>query len=249
MRPGKLSELILAAVLVSLLNVLGCATIEGSDRSMNMDKPQENEKKNERSKSLKKLYRKTEKQAERKMSEGQYEDAIRIIETSIGGLRKSDSQDFPSIVALFYGRLAATHFSAAISHMAPMLEWQKKCLELEEKDGDLLRQSLTLSALARHYALMGNLKVAEDTHKKAIAVAEMAPPDNCSDASLSRCDAAFTTRWALIKFYHSNGRKDEARDLANELELLIENGQADGYFKEDIRRLFDEETPEKESED
>lgn len=201
--------------------------------------PKKDSKRDERREYMRSLFSTTEEKADEKMALGKYEDAIRIIEKNIARLKRTDYEELPSRAATFYKLLSHAHLKAAFSHMQPLLESKKKDVELMERSGDLALESLAISTLAGAYAFAGEMKLAEETHKRAIAVAETAPVEKGNDDSFDRNDAVFHAKEGLMEFYLQARRIGEAKEIGKELQLMIKNNPSLGLFKDDVKSLLD----------
>jgi tetratricopeptide (TPR) repeat protein len=197
-------------------------------------------RKEERRKYLGKLFSRTEKEVDNKIRRSEYDGAIALLNSKIARLEKKDYEDLPSKVGTFYGFLHVVHFKAAFAHMKAALEAQEKCVELRTKSGDLALQALSMSSLASLHQFLGDMNRAEEIFRTAIAVAEAAPIEGGENPDYGRYYAVFDTKTELMRFYIWNGRIDEARIMAKELNLMIESGQVSGpsRTKQDVESWF-----------
>jgi tetratricopeptide (TPR) repeat protein len=191
----------------------------------------------ERRKYLVDLWRTTRIQVGEKEAQGQYDDAIKLIEEAMEELGEADYEELPDIAGRFHSTLSDIYFSDASKTMTKSLQSQQKCVELFEKSDHLAGISMATSSLASIYMFVGALKTSEETHEKAVEYAELVPLDD----PIGRHRAAFMAKDWLLSFYKNIGEDDKAREIGKELELMIERKQMKNYTKEYIRKKLERE--------
>jgi transposase len=122
----------------------------------------------------------------------------------------------------------------ASGYMTQAIQWERRAVEFYRKTDSLTILTANLSSLATYYELMEDLESAEEAYKEAVACAVNGPSEG-----RDKDRALFNSKMDLIRFYKANNKSEEARQLAGELEVMVEQGRSGIYTKEDVKELAD----------
>jgi tetratricopeptide (TPR) repeat protein len=132
------------------------------------------------------------------------------------------------------GKSGCSISETASGYMNQAIQWQRKVVELHKKADSLSILTENLSLLGGYYELIQDLKSAEEAYKEAVTCAENDPSEG-----KEKDRALFNSKLELARFYKENNKPEEARELAGELEVMVEQGRSGVYTKEDVMELRD----------